>query len=430
MSELNPQHPNQLPEPAKDPFDEFSFDDLMQMDLDSPTAVVEPVAPTATTHTTPDVDFDSLFDFDDTTSASPHSAANTVDLTKGGVDNFDTVMLETGTVQPNPPITPDIADTDILPKSNHPSTAFDDTFTQLDNLNPTTPTENVSQPDFVATQPTPLPDTTAINPLDMVAGVGAAGITAATAAVSATDAPVNTANNTSQKPKSVFGGLFDKKEKTTKPAATKLAKETTIKPKKEKVVKTTTTTNLNPTPKKNNKLLPLILGLLVLGGLAAWLFSQIMDKAPEPKPVAVAPVAKPTPAPVVQPVSAVATVTATSTTTAMSAPVTTVVADSTPTATAVSTTTTTTTTETTAKSVEKNLIKPEDILAKPIPADPALAKEEMDKLTDQSARLAEQEKMMEDQLKMTKELSDKKAERIALLEQQVAQLEAQKAQGK
>lgn len=38
--------------------------------------------------------------------------------------------------------------------------------------------------------------------------------------------------------------------------------------------------------------------------------------------------------------------------------------------------------------------------------------------------------MMEDQLRMTKELSDKKAERIALLEQQIAQLEAQKGQSK
>lgn len=418
MSELNPQHPNNLPETAKDPFDEFSFDDLMQMDLNSP---VTPPATTAPSATSTEVDFDNLFAFDDTPPPPAEPTAQ-VDLAKNEVDALYLT-------------TPDVPQATQATQPAHQDD-FADTFSQLDSLNHhntnpdfvTTTTPDFSQPDFsqpdfsqpeaVATTPT-MPETTAINPMDMVAGVGAAGVAGATAATLATD-------NAKQKTKSALGGMFGKKDKVAKPA----------KVKKEKVVKTT---SLTATPKKNNKLLPLILGLLVIGGIAAWLFNSIMNKAPEPKPVAVKPVAKPTPAPVAQSTSAVATVTASSTTVATSAPVATVVASSAPTATATATasgtaTTTTTTTETKvdtkATTTNTNLIKPEEILAKPIPGDPALAKEEMDKLADQSARLAEQEKMMEDQLKMTKELSDKKAERIALLEQQIAQLEAQKGQAK
>lgn len=409
MSELNPQHPNNLPETAKDPFDEFSFDDLMQMDLNTPAT---PPATTAPSATSTEVDFDNLFAFDDTPPPPAQPTAQ-VDLAKNEVDALYLT-------------TPDVPQAIQATQPAHQDD-FADTFSQLDSLNNdpashdfvTATTPDFSQPDFSQpdmTIPT-MPETTAINPMDMVAGVGAAGVAGATAATLATD-------NAKQKTKSALGGMFGKKDKVAKPA----------KVKKEKVVKTT---SLTATPKKNNKLLPLILGLLVIGGIAAWLFNSIMNKAPEPKPVTVKPVAKPTPAPVAQSTSAVATVTASSTTVATSAPVATVVASSAPTATATATasgTATTTTTETKvdtkATTTNANLIKPEEILAKPMPGDPALAKEEMDKLADQSARLAEQEKMMEDQLKMTKELSDKKAERIALLEQQIAQLEAQKGQAK
>lgn len=65
--------------------------------------------------------------------------------------------------------------------------------------------------------------------------------------------------------------------------------------------------------------MPLILGLLVLGGLGAWWFSQMADKTPEPKPVATTPIAKPMPAPVAVPISA-ATVTATSATNVVTIP--------------------------------------------------------------------------------------------------------------
>lgn len=75
-------------------------------------------------------------------------------------------------------------------------------------------------------------------------------------------------------------------------------------------------------------------------------------------------------------------------------------------------------------------ITPEEILTPPLPEDPAIAKEELSRLSEQSAQLKEQETMMQDQLRMMNELSSKKEERIQLLEQQVAQLEQQKVANK
>lgn len=75
-------------------------------------------------------------------------------------------------------------------------------------------------------------------------------------------------------------------------------------------------------------------------------------------------------------------------------------------------------------------ITPEEILTPTLPEDPAIAKEELSRLSEQSAQLKEQETMMKDQLRMMNELSSKKEERIQLLEQQVAQLEQQKAANK
>ena len=75
-------------------------------------------------------------------------------------------------------------------------------------------------------------------------------------------------------------------------------------------------------------------------------------------------------------------------------------------------------------------ITPEEILAPTLPEDPAIAKEELSRLSEQSAQLKEQEAMMQDQLRMMNELSSKKEERIQLLERQVAQLEQQKAANK
>ena len=75
-------------------------------------------------------------------------------------------------------------------------------------------------------------------------------------------------------------------------------------------------------------------------------------------------------------------------------------------------------------------ITPEEILTPTLPEDPAIAKEELSRLSEQSAQLREQEAMMQDQLRMMNELSSKKEERIQLLEQQVAQLEQQKVANK
>lgn len=74
-----------------------------------------------------------------------------------------------------------------------------------------------------------------------------------------------------------------------------------------------------------------------------------------------------------------------------------------------------------------NLITPEEILAPELPQDPTLAKEELDRLDEQSSQLADQQAMMNEQLDMMHELSSKKAERIQLLEQRIAELERQQA---
>lgn len=74
-----------------------------------------------------------------------------------------------------------------------------------------------------------------------------------------------------------------------------------------------------------------------------------------------------------------------------------------------------------------NLITPEEILAPELPQDPALAKEELDRLDEQSSQLADQQATMNEQLDMMHELSSKKAERIQLLEQRIAELERQQA---
>ena len=67
---------------------------------------------------------------------------------------------------------------------------------------------------------------------------------------------------------------------------------------------------------------------------------------------------------------------------------------------------------------------PENILKAPLPKTNSLAKEEIDRLEDERQRLAAQEKLAAEQIAMTKQLTELKAQEIALLEQQIAQLEA------
>lgn len=69
-------------------------------------------------------------------------------------------------------------------------------------------------------------------------------------------------------------------------------------------------------------------------------------------------------------------------------------------------------------------IDPKLILDAPLPETNSLAKEEIDRLEDERQRMAEQEKLAAEQLAMNKKLTDMKAEQIALLEQQIAELEA------
>ena len=70
------------------------------------------------------------------------------------------------------------------------------------------------------------------------------------------------------------------------------------------------------------------------------------------------------------------------------------------------------------------LPKPDAILNAPIPETSSLVKEESDRLNDERIRSAEQEKLLAEQMAMNKQLAEMKAEQIALVEQQIAQLEA------
>ena len=70
------------------------------------------------------------------------------------------------------------------------------------------------------------------------------------------------------------------------------------------------------------------------------------------------------------------------------------------------------------------LPKPDAILNAPIPETSSLVKEESDRLNDERIRSAEQEKLLAEQMAMNKQLTEMKAEQIALVEQQIAQLEA------
>lgn len=66
------------------------------------------------------------------------------------------------------------------------------------------------------------------------------------------------------------------------------------------------------------------------------------------------------------------------------------------------------------------------IIQAEIPDDPALIKEEIDRLADENSRLLDQAKDIDGILSDTEKLTSAKEEQIALLEAQIAQLEAQK----
>lgn len=160
------------------------------------------------------------------------------------------------------------------------------------------------------------------------------------------------------------------------------------------------------TPKKKTPI-ALIIGsvviLLLVGVLVFVLFS---DNNPEP----VTPPAEPTPTtPTPPPVSEPMPTTNTTTDTTSTIPNTTSSAD---------------------QSIIPNAmpdINPDEILNAEIPEDPALLKEEIDRLADTEKQLDEQSKMIKEQLDLMNDLTKAKDEEIALLEAQIAELEKQKA---
>lgn len=216
---------------------------------------------------------------------------------------------------------------------------------------------------------------------------------------------------------------------TTTPSVKPKAKGKALFGKKEKLLSTPISTTppvgsmvKQPAAKKNNHLLLGLLGAIAALGVGYWFFNQ-SEPTSAPAPVA----QKTTPIPAVS--ATPTTPTSATITTATSVPASTITNSS------VATTTQTTTmaSSSTADSVTLNkavTIKPEEITAVPLPADNVTAKEEIDRLGQQSQQLEQQEKMMKEQLKMMNELSSKKEERIAILEKQIAEIEAQKKQAK
>lgn len=204
--------------------------------------------------------------------------------------------------------------------------------------------------------------------------------TAKTDTTNTADSTVKT-EKTGSKP---FGGFGRNKEKdTAKPQKTPRSTRPPRTPKdgQPKAV--------NPEAKKKQQLLLGALLCLALLGLVAYLF--LNNTAPEPTPVA-------TPAPAPQQVEP--------TPTPAPAPVAeqgNILPNTAPT------------------------VNPDEILNAEIPSDPALVKEEIDRLNDTGARLDEQGKIIEEQLTLMEDLTTAKAEQIALLEKQIAELEKQKS---
>lgn len=66
---------------------------------------------------------------------------------------------------------------------------------------------------------------------------------------------------------------------------------------------------------------------------------------------------------------------------------------------------------------------PNEIINAELPANDSLAKEEIDRLNDEYARLTEQEKLAKQQADLMAELTQKKQEQIELLEKQIDQLQ-------
>lgn len=206
------------------------------------------------------------------------------------------------------------------------------------------------------------------------------------------------------------GGLFGNKDKTLSNKADKKASKSKggLFGKKDKAI-STALDNGSTSAKTTKKTNPAIIGgvvalVLVVGLLFVLLGGDDAPAEPVAPPVASAPPTPPSPPPA-------------ETTPAPEAP-------SAPTDTPNATATT-----------EPNMlptttapnINPDEILKAEIPEDPALLKEEIDRLTDTEKQLDEQSKMIQEQLELMNDLTKAKDEEIALLEAQIAELEKQRA---
>lgn len=159
---------------------------------------------------------------------------------------------------------------------------------------------------------------------------------------------------------------------------------------------------VSPDAKKKNQLLLGALACVALLGLVAYLFLNNSSTITTPTPVATT-----TPPPAPAPTE--------------SAPVATTAPDAT-----AQTNATANGGESILPSTTTPNVNPDEILNAEIPSDPALVKEEIDRLNDTSAKLDEQGKIIKEQLTIMEDLTTAKAEQIALLEKQIAELEKQK----
>lgn len=215
------------------------------------------------------------------------------------------------------------------------------------------------------------------------------------------------ANQISDKPvaKKGMGGLFAKKPKTEKaPKPQKPAKALKAPKQPKPAGAKNDLLGLLSDPKKLNKLILGAVIALILIGVALYMAMSGDDNvAPPPKATAPTPVSTPAPQQTPQPESA-------------------------PTPEQVAPAQTDVATPPASGDILpeiKPVVNPDEILNAEIPSDPALIKEEIDRLTDKESQIAEQEKLIQEQLSMMEDLTTAKAEQIALLEAQIAELEKQ-----
>lgn len=311
----------------------------------------------------------------------------------------------------------------------------DDFFNQLDSLN---------QAHLTNTPPTTEPASTDAGISGAEAAAIGAAVTALGAAAASGDDGKKVASKNDKKGFS-FGGLFGKKDgKPKEPKAPKTSKfsrpaktpKAPKAPKPEKAPKAPKPagakkdlSGLMADPKKLNKLILAGVLALVLLGLALYMFMGQEEAPPPPPPAKPAPT-KPAPPPAPKPADNTAMAgqgqqqgqQAQAQAQGQNANAQNANAQA---------NAKTTNNQPAPKGGEvlpniKPVVSPEEILNAPTPSDPALIKEEIDRLNDKGTQIAEQEKIIKEQLVLMEDLTTAKAEQIALLEKQIAELEKKK----